>query len=146
MNSLQSTLSAQALVYIQFKLLAYVPEHICLSHHTSMSQCTSNIVYIKTPHYCTYKSNNTMNCNFIYHAINIYVPATNKPLKCHRYSTYANYFACRYETTMSVYLPNMNSMHEKYCHDHWHVYIPHYLQMPHEKLPATLCMCPTALI
>ena len=50
---------------IQFKLLEYAPDHICLPHHTCMSHCTSNIVYMKTPHYYTYKLNETMNCNFI---------------------------------------------------------------------------------
>ena len=49
MNSLQSTLSPQALVYIQFKLLAYAPNHICLLHQTCMSHCSSNIVYMKIP-------------------------------------------------------------------------------------------------
>ena len=37
MNSLQSTLSPQELVYIYFTLftlLAYAPKHICLSHQT----------------------------------------------------------------------------------------------------------------
>ena len=31
------------------------------------------------------------------------------PLKCD-ITTYADYFMCRYETTMSVYEPHMNSM------------------------------------
>ena len=75
MNSSQSILLPQALVYVPFKLLAYVPEHICLPHQICMSHCTSNKVYMKSLHDCTYKSNKTMNCNFIYHAINMYVPA-----------------------------------------------------------------------
>ena len=40
---------------------------------------------------------------FIYHAIAISVLATNMALKCHIYATYANYFICTCETTMSAY-------------------------------------------
>ena len=39
----------------------------------------------RPPHYCTFNENKTMNCNFIYHAISIYEPATNMHLKCHTY-------------------------------------------------------------
>ena len=45
------------------------------------------------------------------HIIAIYVPETNMPLKYLIYVMYANYFMCRYETTMSVYMPHMNSLH-----------------------------------
>ena len=99
MNSLQSTMSPQVLVYIHFTLLAYASEHIYLSHQKFMSHCTGNIVYMKTPQYCA-----TMNWNFMYHALSIYMP-----LKCHIYATYTNYFMCIYETTMLVYLSDMNS-------------------------------------
>ena len=105
LNSLQSTLSSQALTCIQFKLLTYAPWQICLPHQTSKSHCTSNTVCMKMPYYYTCMSNKTTNSNFICHTVSIYVPAINMPLMPH-----ANYFKCRYVTTMSVYLPHMNSM------------------------------------
>ena len=110
MNSLQSTFSPQALVNLHFTLFTYVPEYICLPHQTCMSHCTSNIVYMKTPHDCTCKSNKAMQCKFIYPAMSIYMPAMNMPLKCHIYSTYANYFMCTYQTTMSVHIPHISSL------------------------------------
>ena len=45
-NSMQSTLSPQALVYLHFILLAYAPEQICLSHCACTSHCTHNVVYM----------------------------------------------------------------------------------------------------
>ena len=80
---MQSTLSSQILVYLHLTLLAYDPEHICLQHHTHIHNCTSIIVYMLSLHYWIYKSNKKMNCNFIYDALSIYVPATNILLKCH---------------------------------------------------------------
>ena len=35
---------------IHFTLLAYVPEQISLSHHTSMPHCPNNVVYMQIPH------------------------------------------------------------------------------------------------
>ena len=43
---------------------------------------------------------------FNYHAITTHVSSTLCPSKV----MYTNYFICRYETTMSVYIPHMNSM------------------------------------
>ena len=105
-TSLHSVMSPQALVYIHFTLFSYALI-IYACHIRCMSHCTSNITYMSIPHYCTYISNKTSNHNFIYPAISIYVPASNMPLKCHMY---ANCFMCRYETTMSAYIPHMNSM------------------------------------
>ena len=54
MNSMQSTMSPQALVYIHFTLLTYAPEQICLLHCIYMSHYPTTLVYIQTPHYCIY--------------------------------------------------------------------------------------------
>ena len=55
--------------------------------------------------------------SIIYHAIAIYVPATNMPHISHIYSTYANEFMYRYKTTMSVHISHTDSLLEKYtCH------------------------------
>ena len=55
-NSLKSIMWPKALVSIHFTLLAYAPEQICLPHCTYRSHCTSPVVYIYTPHYCTHQS------------------------------------------------------------------------------------------
>ena len=39
-----------------------------------------------------------------------YVSETNMPLKYQTYVIYANYFICRYQRTMSVYISHINSM------------------------------------
>ena len=98
MNSLQPTMWSKALEYIHFTLLAYAAEHKCLPHHTCMSNYTSDIVYMKTAHCWIHKSNNTMNCTFICHVMTIYIPVVNMPPN----ATYANYFICKYETTVSL--------------------------------------------
>ena len=33
-----------------------------------------------------------------------YVPETNMSLKCYKYVTYTNYFMCKHETTVSIYV------------------------------------------
>ena len=91
-------------IVIHFTLLTYITGQICLPHHTCMTQCTTTVVYIKIPHYCTKKSKTTP------HIIVQYVQKTNMPLKCHIYTTHASYFMWRYETIMSLYIPHMNSL------------------------------------
>ena len=94
MNSLQATVSSEMPAYLHFTLLAYAPEHIYLPHHTYMSHCTGNTDYTGT-HINTYVSHNRiMKCNFIYHAITIYVPPTNMPFKCHIYAICLNFLKC----------------------------------------------------
>ena len=56
MNSMQLIMWPEALVYIYFSLLPYAPEQICLPHCIYMSHCTSAVVYIQTPHYCSHPS------------------------------------------------------------------------------------------
>ena len=135
-NSLQSTMSLQVLVNIHFTLLGYASEHICLPHQTCMPHCTSNVVYMWTPQilYVQVKQNNELQ---LYHTINIYVQATNFPLKCLNYATYSNYFMWRYGQTISLYLPHyelsaMNSVD----HDHWHACILYCWQLLQNK-----CAC-----
>ena len=81
LNLLQWPVSAQALVYIISH--TYGPEHICMPHHTCMFHCTNNVVYMWIQHYCKYSQNKTTNCNYIYHAIIIYISATKVPFKYH---------------------------------------------------------------
>ena len=82
-----------------------------------------------------------MNYNFIYHTMDIYMPAINMPLKCHTFAIHGNYLKCRNETTMSEYPPDMNSMQWKCDHDHWHTYIRHHWHMPLNKY-----VCHTAYV
>ena len=44
------------------------------------------------------------------HIIGEYVLETDLPLKYHIYTTYVSYFMCRYQTTVSVYIPHVNSL------------------------------------
>ena len=55
MDSLQSTMRQQTLIYIYFTLLAYIPEQICLPHYTCMSICSFAVVFIYTQCYCIYQ-------------------------------------------------------------------------------------------
>ena len=97
----------QALLYIHFILLAYVPEQISPWHHTNMPTSLRMQTTCK-PHISLCTSQKT--ATVIYHAINMHVPTTNMLLKCHIYATYVSYFINKYEPTMSVYMPHMNSM------------------------------------
>ena len=67
-------------------------------------------IYVPLHYYCSLNiaSQKQQTAPLIYHTIIIYVPATNMPLKCHIYSTYANYFMHRYEAAMLKYIPHMN--------------------------------------
>ena len=60
MDSIQYTVSPQALLCIHFTLLAYAREQICLPHIRFMFNCTTTVVYIQTTKY-----------KFIYHDISI---------------------------------------------------------------------------
>ena len=55
MNSVQSTVSPQTLVYIYFTLLTNVSEQICLPHCICMSYCITTVVYIRL-HFTAYIS------------------------------------------------------------------------------------------
>ena len=44
------------------------------------------------------------------HVIVMYGSKTNLPLKCHLCATYANFFMCRYQANVSIYMPDMNSL------------------------------------
>ena len=72
-----------------------------------------NVVCLYTPHYWTYmsKEKKTSKLQLLFSLpIIMYLWLTNMPHKYHRYVTYANYFMGTYETTMSVYIPHMNSV------------------------------------
>ena len=55
MSSMQSTMSAQAVAYINFTSLTYTPKQIFLQHCICVSYHTSTVVYIQTAQYCIYK-------------------------------------------------------------------------------------------
>ena len=55
MNSTQSTLWLETLVYIHFTLFVYAPWQICLPHCVCMFHCTATVVGIWTSPYCIYK-------------------------------------------------------------------------------------------
>ena len=99
MNSLQPIMWPKALVYINFTLLAYVPEQICLLHCTYMSHCISTVVYIETPHYCTHPSK-TIKCN-IYFSYYCKICAGNK--YAHQMLKYIAYVKISWCTSMGKY-------------------------------------------
>ena len=97
MNSLQSTILPEALVYIQFTLLKYAP-NICpialLLHSTYKPQITAQIRQI------------SLNCNiYLPHYHKIY--AKNKyALKYQKYCICLNDLTFIYGGSMPVYLPD----------------------------------------
>ena len=54
MNTLQSIIWPEALLYMYSTLLEYATEQICLPHCTYMSHCISTVGSIYTIHYCTH--------------------------------------------------------------------------------------------
>ena len=54
MNSMQSTILPQAMVYMNFTSLTYDPEQIFLPNCKCVSHCANNEVCIWTPDYCIY--------------------------------------------------------------------------------------------
>ena len=105
-NSMQSTVSPESFIYLHFTLLVYASEQIYLSNYTCRFYSTNNDLHVDSILLFIY----VKACNFIYHAIAIHVQTTHILLKCHIYATYVIYFMCKYETTMSVYIPHMISM------------------------------------
>ena len=129
MNSMQPTMSWQALVYIHFTLLAYALEHICLPHKTYMSHYTSNIVYMQTP--LTEQISQTKQWTA---TLFIMLKAFMCQQQiCPSNATYANDFMCRYETTKPVYMYFIWTQCNEQCdHDHWHMYMPPYWYAPEQ--------------
>ena len=99
-----------ALVYFHFIILAYA-----LNKYVFDTACVHPNAWIRysmcRPHITAHKSKKkTTKSNFIYHTLTIHVSATNMSFKCYSYAIYAKYFMHRYETTMSEYIPNTNSV------------------------------------
>ena len=86
MTLLQWKMWPGALVYIHSTLLAYAPTQIYLPHCTYNSHCTSTIVYIYIPHYCTHQSKiKNQKCTAKYVIVN------TRHLKCHKHATCQNH-------------------------------------------------------
>ena len=116
-NLLQLTMWPGTLVYLHFTLLAHAL-NICLPHCINIFHCTATIVYIWS-HITSHKCLKIITtATLIYHVIIAF--------KCHIYATYANYFLCRYQTTMSVYIPHMYSCNQQCHHKLWYTYISHF--------------------
>ena len=84
---------------------------------------------------------------FTLHAIAMCGPAIKIPLKCNVHATYVNYFMCRCETSMSVYIPHMNWL-KSILWPEVLVYI-HFTILPYA--PEQICLpiahvCPTACL
>ena len=47
------------------------PEQVYLPHYICISHSINTVVYIQTPHYCTYKSEITQTTAYIYHSCHI---------------------------------------------------------------------------
>ena len=95
MNSMQSTMWPQTLVYIHFILLENVPQQICLSHHTCLTElimyslCRPNQLQLYLLCY-----------NHIFFNIYMYAPQMS----------HVNYFMCTCKTTISVYIPHEHTV------------------------------------
>ena len=103
-----------------FTMLTYVPEPIFLPYCICMFHCTTTIVYIQTPHYCTYQFQN----NKLQHLFTKLMPfmcqEQNMHLKCQIYIIYTNYLAsindgrCQYIYTRYE-LPVISPCDKKHC-------------------------------
>ena len=78
---MQSTKWPWILVYLQFTLLAYVPEQTCLQHDTNIPLNCCCCVHID-PKFMYTKLKKSRNCHFISNATVIYVQVSNIPLTC----------------------------------------------------------------
>ena len=76
--------------------------HIYFPLHLYCSLCRP---YITVPIH-----QNQWSATFIYCATAKYVPATNMPLKCHRYVICQNCLTCINGGSMPIYIPHMNSV------------------------------------
>ena len=111
--------------------------------HITHSCPTALLLYTTYRHHITtYTSQNLQQtATFFYHAITIHVPTANMPLKCHICATYANYFMGTYETTVSLYIPDMNSVTKS------NAIILHYWYMPLNNYTCYIAhICPTVLL
>ena len=78
------------------KLHMYVPLHYYCNLHIDLT-----LMHIQVQN---------IYCKVTLHIFAKYVLETTMLLKCHIYTTYANYFLCTYEI---VYIAHMNSLHQK---------------------------------
>ena len=112
-----------------FTLWAYSPEQIFLPHCTCMSQCTNNVVYLQTTNCCSQEPKKTINCNFIYHVIPIYMP----PKICSSNAKYIPHmqitsFADMRQLCQYTYLI-WSHCNQQCDQKHRYTYISHYLHM-----------------
>ena len=104
-HSLQPIMWPGTLVYVHFQLLACAPELICLPQGINMSNCTSKVVSIKTPHYCKHLSKINI-CN-------IYLPYYCKICARNMFTPQMSYICQNYLIyggSMPIYMPHMNSL------------------------------------
>ena len=76
-----------------FHIIVIYPRTNMLLHCTHIPDCISTITCITMLLSSTYQSK-TKNTTLIYHAVAIYIPEINMPLKCYTYTTYPNYSMC----------------------------------------------------
>ena len=65
---------------------------------------------------------------------------------CPSNSTYANYFMCRYETTMSVYVPHMNSLQSIMLPEALEYVYFTLMVYAHEQICLSYFKCPTSVL
>ena len=122
--------------------------NIYVSHMTHICPTALLLWSIYRPHSTGHAGlKKTQIATYNYHTIANIVPETNMSLKCYVFATHANYFICRYQTTVFLYIPYMNSMQSTiwpqtllYIHSHyWH--------MPPEQICCHIVhICATALL
>ena len=128
-NSMQSAVWPEALAYIHFTLLTYVPEQICLLHCTYLSNCTTTVFYKKNVH----TSKKEQMSTFIYHASAIYVPTLSIPLKWHIYTKY-EISSCADTRQLYQYIYLIWTHCNDQCDQkHWYTYTSHYWYIPMNK-------------
>ena len=132
MNSVWSTVCPGAWLYIHFTLLIWAPKkyayhitHVCPTALIQYSKCRPQLLHIQV----------TKTATFIYYAITMYVTTTNIPPKCHIYKPHMPITICAHETTMTVYVPHMNSVQSiMWTKALMYIYISHYWHMSHEQI------------
>ena len=93
------------------------PKQICMTHYIFVPMHCYCILYIDPTLLHIYIKTKQQFAALIYHAMATYMMTTNMPSN----ATHANKFTCRYQTTMSVYIPHYNSVQSTLLPQAFHV-------------------------
>ena len=97
--------------------------------HNFLIMWPKNVVYMLNPHYCTHIFKKNQNATFIFHSINIH--ATTKMWPSNDIDmSHMPIISYTHKTTMSLYVPHMNSMQLTMSPQAQVYIISHYWHMP----------------